>query len=124
MARLLVVAAALAAAAIAGFLLLRSGGEADRSAHDLALSACKHADDFDKAVRRNDDIDTVNKALNTARTQALAAERKDSQYTGLTSGLEALRVAIDRNDAQAAAIGVEVVRTECRHARSQPRAAP
>ena len=126
MARLLGVAAVLVVAAIAGFFVLRSDmddRDASRSAHDLALAACQDADRFDGAVRRNEDIDTVNRWLNSARRQSLAAERKDSQYTGLTSGLEALRVAIDRNDAQAAAIGVEVVRTECRHARGQRPAA-
>ena len=118
----LVLAAAgvVVAAAGVGVFVWQSGGDEPESAHDLAAKACDNAEKFDRAVRRNDDIDTVNRALNAARRQSLKAEQMNSQYTGLTSGLEALRVAIDRNDPQAATIGIEVVRNECRYVRAEP----
>lgn len=99
--------------------VVQSGGDKADSAHDLAVKACANAAKFDRAVRRNADLDTVNRSLDAARRQSLRAEQMDSQYTGLTSGLEALRVALDRNDPQAAKIGVEVVRTECRYVRAE-----
>ena len=117
---LVAVAAAVVAVAVGVVVfVVQSGGDTPDSAHELALKACENADKFDRAVRRNDDVDTVNRSLDAARRQSLRAEQMDSQYTGLTSGLEALRIAIDRNDPQAAKIGVEVVRTECRYVRAE-----
>lgn len=90
------------------------GGSGD-SARAHALRACEAAEKFEAAVKRNDDIDTVNRHLNKARREAGAAEKKDSLYVGLASGIEALRIAIDNDDASAAKVGMSVVRTECRY---------
>jgi hypothetical protein len=103
--------AAVAVVVVAGLFVLRSGDEPTPREH--AVRSCAAADRFDKAVRRNADIDTVNRALDTALGEAQAAEKGNSLYVGLTSGLVSLRVAIDHNDAQAARIGIDVVRTEC-----------
>jgi uncharacterized protein (UPF0333 family) len=97
----------------AAVLFVLHGGSGSGSARSHALRACADATTFENAVKRNADIDTVNRALNRARAQAHTAEQKNSLYTGLASGLEALRVAIDHNDADAARVGIDVVRSEC-----------
>jgi len=109
------VAAVLVAGAVVLFLL--HGGSGSSSARGHALKACTAAARFEKAVRRNADLDTVNSSLDAARRQAHDAEQGNSLYTGLASGLEALRVAIDHNDPQAARVGIDVVHTECGYVR-------
>lgn len=100
--------------AVVGFVAIGPAcGEAESSARDHAVRACAASKKFDAAVRRNDDIDTVNRHLNEARREAGRAEKKDSLYVGLASGIEALRIAIDNDDAAAAKVGVTVVQTEC-----------
>jgi uncharacterized protein (UPF0333 family) len=106
-------AVVLVAGAAVLFVLHGGSGSGSGSARGHALRACADAAKFESAVTRNADIDTVNRSLNAARAQAHQAEQKNSLYTGLTSGLEALRVAIDRNDADAARVGIDVVRSEC-----------
>lgn len=92
---------------------LAACGDEDVSAREHAVRACEATDKFEAAVDRNDDVDTVRRHLNKARREAAAAEKADSLYVGLASGIEALRVAIDNNDGSAAKVGMSVVRTEC-----------
>jgi hypothetical protein len=117
-----VVAAAVIAGGGAFVLSTRDSKDGDNSARSHAVAACAAADRFDKAIRSNDDIDSVRKELNTALRHAHAAEQKNSLYVGLTSGLEALRVAIDRDDPQAAKVGIAVVRAECGYVRRERQA--
>lgn len=117
--------AALAITAIVtatGVFIWRSDSAGDTSPREHALNACAAATTFDEAVRRNDDIDTVKRHLQKARDEAGQAEKGDSLYVGLASGIEALHIAIETNDAQAAKVGVEVVRTECGYVRRQGQA--
>jgi hypothetical protein len=102
-------------ALVAGACSGGGGGGGSPRAH--ALRACAAGDRFEAAVKRNDDVDTVRAHLNTARREAHAAERGDSLYVGLASGMEALRIAIDNDDAQAARVGIDVMHAECRYAR-------
>lgn len=116
--RLLIAAVVLAGAAAGGaFVLLADDDAGDTSPRGHALAACDAAADFDAAVRRNDDVDTVRRRLAKARDEARQAEEGNSLYVGLASGIEALHIAIENNDAQAARVGVEVVRTECGYVR-------
>jgi hypothetical protein len=108
----------LAGVIVAAVLVLRSGPSP--TPRDNARKACDSAAKFEREVKRNADVDTVNRHLNRARRQAHLAEEADSQYVGLASGLEALRIAIDRNDAQAAKVGIAVVRDECGVVRAPP----
>jgi hypothetical protein len=115
-----VVAGGLAAAAVVAVgaaLLLVPSGDDGGSPRAHAVRACDSADRFDRAVRANASIDDVNKHLSRALREAHEAEDGNSLYVGLTSGLESLRVAIDHNDAQAARVGIDVVRTECGYVR-------
>lgn len=106
---------ATASAAVASIVLSDDAGDTSPRGH--ALEACEAATKFDAAVRRNDDVDTVRRHLQKARDEARAAEQGNSLYVGLASGIEALHIAIETNDAQAAKVGVEVVRTECGYVR-------
>jgi hypothetical protein len=105
------------AVGVGGVALVRSGDDGPDTPRGHAVRACDAADRFDRAVRANASIDTVNKHLTRALREAHAAEEGNSLYVGLTSGLESLRVAIDHNDAQAARVGIDVVRTECGYVR-------
>ncbi|MDQ1446405.1 MAG: hypothetical protein QOI20_2869 [Acidimicrobiaceae bacterium] len=102
-----------AAAAIAAVLVLTTRDPADNTPRAHAVRACADATRFEAAVKSNAKIDVVDKHLNRARAEAHKAEVGNSLYVGLASGMEALRVAIDRNDGQAARVGIDVVRTEC-----------
>jgi hypothetical protein len=90
-------------------------------AANRALAACAAADRFEASVKGNADIDTVNRHLDAARRNAREAEQDNSRYTGLASGIEALRIALDTDDAQAARIGIDVVRDECARFRRSER---
>lgn len=109
----LVVAAAIGAVAY----VLLSDEAGDTSPRGHAIEACEAATKFDAAVRRNDDVDTVKGHLQNARDEARKAEQGNSLYVGLASGIEALHIAIETNDGQAAKVGVEVVRNECGYVR-------
>ena len=105
-------------------LALASCGEDEPTAREHAVRACAASKKFEAAVNRNDDIDTVRRHLNKARREAGQAEKKDSLYVGLASGIEALRIAIDNNDGSAAKVGISVVRTECGFVERAKPAAP
>jgi len=105
-------------------LAFASCSEDDPSAREHAVRACAASVKFEAAVNRNDDIDTVRRHLNKARREAGDAEKKDSLYVGLASGIEALRIAIDNNDGSAAKVGISVVRTECGYVKRAGRSTP
>lgn len=70
---------------------------------------CARVTAFVEAVRRNASRDDAFEALDDATDAA----RSDPRWLQLASGLQALRVALEADDADAARTGIDTVRAAC-----------
>ena len=119
--RLLVAGAALAAGAATAttaVLLAREPTElppvSPAQASAAAQSACTEMTRFEQLVRANAPLDRVRERLGAAERQARTASRGDAAWLALAGGVQSVRLALDADDARAARVGIDVVRSECR----------
>ena len=83
-------------------------------ARSAAEASCSDIARFEELVAANARLDDVRKALGRAERQAEVAARGDAVWVALAGGVQSVRVALDANDARAARVGIDVVRSECR----------
>lgn len=78
-----------------------------------AAGGCAALAEFARLVRRNAPADRVRRVLAEAVRRAEAAADADPRWVALSGGAQSLQLAVARDDAQAARVGVGVVRAEC-----------
>jgi hypothetical protein len=106
----------------AGALIVRDRSEAHRrkpvpldipAAEQLARRACAGIATFEQQVDANASAEAVFQTLDGLRSAANAAADRDPRWRSLASGTDALDVALRKNDAAAARVGIDVVRAQC-----------
>lgn len=76
-------------------------------------AACAHYATALRLIDDNGSADAVRSALTAAVERANDAAERDPAWRPLSSGLGAVRVAVERDDPDAARLGVRVVRAAC-----------
>lgn len=85
-----------------------------RTAADDAAASCEDAERFQQLVEKNASVDEVLDALGDAEEKAAKAADRDPVWLALSGGLQSIRIALNADDADAARVGISVVRAECR----------
>lgn len=113
---LIVAAVAVSTVVAAAVLLARSSrpptGEMER-ALGLATQACRTVGVFRQQVAANARADRVFALLDGATASAKKAAARDPAWVPLAGGIQAVRLALDKDDAHAARLGMAVVATNC-----------
>jgi len=82
-------------------------------AEQQARLACAALGTFERQVRQNVEGKKVLANLDEARRRATDAADRDPRWRSLASGADALGVAIRKDDAATARVGIDVVRAQC-----------
>ena len=123
--RWLVVLAVVAAVAVAGvaFVLVRDDGGSGPGLPDVpadpalglrrAVEACSELRQVEALVRANGAAEDVFAAADRAVEAGRLAAGHDVRWVALSSGIEAVRVGLKKNDGQAANVGIRSARAQC-----------
>ncbi len=118
--RLLLVLAAVVVAGLAAatYLLAREpAGQPSvptEQAQARAVGSCRELAHFDELIRSNASSTEVRAVLDRAVRQARVAAAADPIWLSLAGGAQSLQLALDADDARAARVGIDVVRSACR----------
>jgi hypothetical protein len=83
------------------------------AAEQLARQACALATTFEDQVKANASSRQVLATADAMRASANDAADRDPRWRSLAGGTDALRLAMRKDDAAAARIGIDVVRAQC-----------
>lgn len=114
-ARVAIVAAA-AAAVVVAVLLVRDRSPDPGEGRALAARACSSMREVRDLVAADAAAPAVFAAMDRARDASDDAAERDPAWLPLASGIRAVRLALDEDDPEAAAIGIRVVATHCARA--------
>jgi type II secretory pathway component PulM len=114
--QIIVLVAAVTAIALVALVLVPiiASDESSDTALDQARQSCGEVEEFERGVEENDPAEEVLKILEEAEKHAERAASLDTAWIPLVGGIQSIRVALNEDDAQAAQVGINVTRIECR----------
>ena len=116
--RVAVAVVLLAGVTLVAYLLLREPARpaaltADQ-AREAAESSCRDLARFEALVKANASVERTLAALDEAVRKSQSAATADPLWLPLAGGAQSLQLALTSNDARAARVGADVVRSACR----------
>lgn len=105
--------AAIGATAALAFILRGENGSATGQGLVLAKRACSEMGVVIDQVTRNERSDRVLKSLGSAAAAASSAADRDPLWRPLAGAVDAVRLALEEDDPDAARVGLSVVAAQC-----------
>jgi hypothetical protein len=109
---LTIAAAGLFAGGAAALVVTRNPAPKDPALRS-ARNACSHVARFEQIVERNRSAAEASRELALALRFARLAAEADTRWLPLSGGIQTLQIALEKDDAGAANVGIRVVDAQC-----------